>query len=231
MLIWPWPPGRFRVPLLPLTTIFLVRGSRQAVRWLPGRLRTATLVTALILAIGSNLLAVKAQARVVRRTEYPHVQVEGDSQARWGDYEQLFRWIRENTAAEDVLASGLDSMLYLYTDRQAVRPFESRPRALFYGDGGAATGTVEDFVSILNRHHAKFLVKLPMPGFAEEKPFNQLVEETIRTRSNCLREEYRVPEDPRFVIYGVSLSSCSTTTANRSSTPLAHESSGWHTER
>ncbi len=227
ILIWPWPPARFLVPLLPLTTIFLVRGSSRAVRWLPGRLRTSTLVTAVILAIGSNLLAYEKQARVVRRTGYPHVQVEGDSQARWSDYEQLFRWIRENTALEDVLASGLDSMLYLFTDRHAVRPFESRPRALFYGDSGAATGTVEDLVAILNRHHAKFLVKLPMPGFAEEEPLNQLIEETIRTRSNCLREEYRVPEDPRFVIYEVRLSSCSTLAANLSPTLPPHEPRGW----
>jgi hypothetical protein len=214
ILIWPWPPARFLVPLLPLTTIFLVRGSSRAVRALPGRLRTATLVTAVVLAIGSNLLVFGEQVRAVQRTGYPHIEAEGHDQARWTDYQRLFRWIRENTAMEDVLASGLDSMLYLYTGRQAVRPFESRPRMLFYGENGAATGTVEDLVSILNQHRAKFLVKLPMPGFAEEEPLNQLIEEAVRTRSNCLREEYRVPEDTRFVIYEVRLSSCSTTAAN-----------------
>ena len=111
VLMWPWPPGRFLVPLLPLTTIFLVRGSSRALRALPGRLRTATLVTAVILAIGSNLLAFGEQVRVVRRTGYPHIQAEGQDHARWNGYEQLFRWIRANTASEDVLASGVDSML------------------------------------------------------------------------------------------------------------------------
>jgi hypothetical protein len=82
---------------------------------------------------------------------------------------------------------------------------------LFYGAHGPATGTVDDLVSILHQHHARFLVKLPMPGFAEEKPFNQLMEDAVRTRSNCLRETYRVPEDTRFVIYEVHRSSCSTT--------------------
>ena len=96
-------------PLLLLTTIFLVRGSNRAVRALPSRLRTATLVTAVILAIGSNLVTFAEQVRLVRRTGYPHELVNGHDQAKWNDYEQLFRWIRENTAAEDVLASGFDS--------------------------------------------------------------------------------------------------------------------------
>jgi hypothetical protein len=87
---------------------------------------------------------------------------------------------------------------------------------LFYGEEGAATGTVEDLVSILNQHHARFLVKLPMPGFAEDEPLNRLIEEAVRTRSSCLQEAYHVPADTRFVVYEVRLSSCSTTAANLS---------------
>src|SRR5205085_1980204 len=64
ILFWPWPPARFLTPLLLLTTIFLVRGSSRAARALPGRIRTATLATAVILAIGSNLLALGEQVRV-----------------------------------------------------------------------------------------------------------------------------------------------------------------------
>ena len=85
ILFWPWPPARFLVPLLPLTTIFLVRGSGRAVRALPGRLRTAALIGAVILAVGSNLLALGEQVRVVRRTGYPHVQAGDHDPARWSD--------------------------------------------------------------------------------------------------------------------------------------------------
>jgi hypothetical protein len=148
---------------------------------------------------------------------------------RWSEYEQLFRWIRENTAAEDVLASGLDSMLYLYTDRQAVKAFESRPRKLFYGEKGAATGTVDDLMSILNQHGAQFLVKHPMPGFADEQPLNQLIEEAVRMVPSCLREAYHVPEDTRFVIYEVRLSSCSATAASLSPVVPPHEPNDWVT--
>jgi hypothetical protein len=193
------------------------------VRVLPSRFRVATFVTAVILATGANLVMFAEQVRLVRRTGFPNVQVGDLNPARWSDYVTLFRWIRDNTAAEDVLASGLDSMLYLYADRQAVRAFESRPRKLFYGEEGAATGTVEDLMSILNQHHAKYLVKLPMPGFVEEAPLNQLIEETVLTRPSCFREAYRGHEDTRFVIYEVRPSSCSTTVANLSPDLPVHE--------
>ena len=58
----------------------------------------------------------------------------------WRSYERLFVWLKSNTQEGDVIASGLDSMVYLFTERKAVRAFVARPTALFYGDRIACAG-------------------------------------------------------------------------------------------
>ena len=94
-------------------------------------------------------------------------------------------------------------MVYLYTDRVAFRPWMFRPASLFYLSPGSATGTVDEFALILKENGADYLLRSPMPGFAEEKPFDALIREFQQQHPECLQQAYQNPQDSRFVVYRV----------------------------
>jgi hypothetical protein len=209
ILLWPWPPGRFLVPLIPLLLVFLVRGINRTAMTLPRFARNSLLAVLVAAATLSNLAVLRADVVSTRRSGYPAYPRIKHDLPTWNHFEQLFRWVRQHSSANDVLASGLDSMLFLYTDRQAIRPFEPRPMAMFYGDSGQRVGSVEQFVRALRQHHVKFFVRLPMYNFAEEEPLDRLVTETMRKLPGCLKEAYSLSDDRRFGAYAVHAPLCS----------------------
>ena len=99
------------------------------------------------------------------------------------------------------VASGLDSMVALYTGCQAFRPFEYQPGQLFYGQP-AARSMDEELMAILELRRPQYLVQLPMPEFAEERPFAKAVAELRSSHPEWLSVAYQDPE-PGFVIYKV----------------------------
>jgi hypothetical protein len=208
ILIWPWPPNRFLVPVVPLILAFLVRGINRASVRLPRALRHALLSAVLAGAVLSNLTVIVEDIASTRRSGYPQFPGISDDPPEWNHFEELFRWVRQNSSARDLLASGLDTMLFLYTDRHAVRPFELQPVALFYGDSRPPAGTVEEFVGALRRQHVSFFVRVPMIGFTEEAPLERLLTDTMRKFPGCLTEAYSVPGDPQFAAFAVHAPSC-----------------------
>jgi hypothetical protein len=209
ILLWPWPPARFLVPLIPLVLVFLVRGINRASLKLPRLVRNFVLTLSVTAAVLSNVAVLRRHIAGTRQSGYPVYPGIEDDLPRWSHFEQVFRWVGDNSAREDVLASGLDSMLFLYTGRVVIRPFEPQPRALFYGDARPKLGTVEEFVRSLRRHHVKFFIQLPMQIFAEEDPLDALIDETKRTFPGCLGQVYSLPEDPRFAVLAVDAHLCS----------------------
>ena len=91
-------------------------------------------------------------------------------------------------------------MVYLYTDLRAFRPFAPSAASLFYGADLPPLGTIEDLARTLRIHQPRYLLQLPMPGFSEEEPFAELIEELKSEYPGWLAPAYQ-SNDQRFVIY------------------------------
>jgi hypothetical protein len=132
-------------------------------------------------------------------TGYPLAKL-GMTRVEWSSYEKTFAWLKENAQADDVIASGFDSMFALYTDRRAVRPFVYNPGRLFYGDRQAARFTLEEITAILDHYRPRYLVNSPMPGFAEEKPLADAIQNLRQLYPQWLVLKYQ-GADRRFMVF------------------------------
>ena len=206
-LFWAWPPLRFVFPIAPILSALLVHTVNHAMLRLPSVIRRRTLFAVVAIVVVSNLTLFVQHLSIIRRTGFAN-NVNAPAPANWPEYEKTFEWIRSNTDRNAVLASGLDTMLYLYTRRKAFRPFGLQPENLFYGGVGPGIGTARDFVRYLRDGGAQFAVQLPMPGFVEERQVYDVFTGTLQEFPQCLREKYRNPDDVRFIVYAVDLESC-----------------------
>ena len=207
IVFWPWPPPRFVVPLTPLLGVFfLLFVQRLGGRVIPRRARISVFLVA-VLVLCTNVLQQARIANVVRQTGYPYAGVP-EERISWSRYTETFNWLKANVETDAVIASGLDTMVYLYTDRRSIRPFVQRPTGLYYMSGEPPLGTAAEFRSHLLSSGAGYLLELPMPGFREEQPLAQLIQETLASRPGCLRERFRLPNDSRFIVYAVVQSHC-----------------------
>jgi hypothetical protein len=199
---WPWPPPRFILPLLPFFLVYFFKGQRLL---LPRAAKGAGLrfFASILLAvfIGSNFWLLAQHADVNSSTGYPANGIFNRN-APWTGYERVFAWIKDHSRSDDVMAAGLDSMIYLYTGRKAIRPFSARPTALFYGDDGPELGTVTEMERLLSAYKVRYLIQTPMPGFSEEKPLAALLEQAQKLRPDWLEPAYK-DSDPRFVVYEI----------------------------
>jgi hypothetical protein len=200
--VWPWPPGRFLIPILPFIIVCFFKSMGFVLReFLSSHSVKFVMITIFSLVILLNAFNIFDAIKAQTDTRYPYGNSSSD--VKWGSFENIFYWIKQNTAPNEIVAYGLDTMNYLYTGRYGIRPFLSRPTSLFYGDKYPATGTIEDLLSILNHYRPAYLVQSPMPGFSEEKPFNALISDFSQRCPNCIMPMY-VDEDNRFKIYKIS---------------------------
>jgi hypothetical protein len=207
-LFWAWPPARFLVPVMPVFGVFfllLARGFFQTL------LRSYAAVGIWIMSgaiVCTNLVQQARLVQLARDTGYPYAAVPVTPPASWAAYTDMFRWIRENTTADVTIASGLDSMIYLYTSRVGVRPFIERSTSEYYQVPGPAFGTVGELITNFRASRVDYLVSLPMPGMRSEEYVFDLVGEALTSRPQCLQERYRSTLDSRFVVYAVNLEQC-----------------------
>ena len=199
VLVWPWPPARFTVPIgHPLIALAL------RPLWSVGR---KPMQAAVAIAV-SVLLVVNAQLlshhhRLTSEDRFPYVVLPapGD-RVSWADYLELFDWLRANTAEASVLASGMDSMLYLYTGRRAYRPFTGNAAASVYAGLEPDVGTPERFWAAISSGGAKYIVETPMPWFMEQTSFARLLRDLEERHPAALRQLYTAT-DPRFRVLEV----------------------------
>lgn len=200
VLLWSWPPDRFLMPLLPYLAAYLYGGSAAILRhFLPDHAIRRVGAVFLVCLLGANLQVVMQQGRLLHDTGYPRLKVT-DHSLRWSSYEDVFAWLVRHTEADAVLASGLDSMLSLYTGRQAYRPFVYCPDKLFYGDSSEPLITVPQLADILQSHKTDYLVQLPMPDYSEEQGYHATLAQLRTEFPQWLRPVYQ-GADVRFVIY------------------------------
>lgn len=197
---WPFPPYRFLVPV----AIFLLALMLHAVRiltnqWLarPYLIRAATVVMTVI--VSCNLVALEKHYRVTQQTRFAFIKLP-ERPVAFADYHQLFAWLSEHSRDNDIIACGLDTMVFLYTGRQAFRPFIHRPATLYYGADGQKTVTVTELERTLKRQGANYLVRTPLPGFEEEASFLQTVDQLHHKDPIRVRKVF-VAADERFCIF------------------------------
>jgi hypothetical protein len=211
-ILWPWQPRRFLVPMLPFLAFYASEALRVASQQWRAKWSAALTATFVGAVVSSNIYEQAALVRLTQESGYPYPTLAAAREAKvhWADYEDLFIWLRTHTDRGAILGSGMDTMLYLYTERQAIRPFVVRPTALVYGESLPPLGTQAEFVDRLRSDHVSYVIELPMVGFSEMKPFGDLITATKRVRPSCLREVYRAQSDSRFVVYQTAPDQCGT---------------------
>jgi len=206
LLFWSWPPQRFLVPILPFLTVYLLMGLAQLPKRLPRGLgRWSVAAAGLGLLVVANLGLLTCYARITSRSGYPLMKLPNswapyESPISWAPYERTMAWLRQHSGRDDVVASGLDSMVSLYTDRTAFRPYVYNPGHLYYAEGRPHLMTVEELVAILKHFRPRYLVQMPMRGFAEEKLFVEVLDKLRRRHPSWLTVVYE-DADSRFVIF------------------------------
>lgn len=201
VLVWPWLPYRFLIPILPFLLAYFLKWTRQVLQttpWPHPRWLTSIFLAAVLTL---NLIFMAHSTKLSGSGHYPLI-VPLKKEVAWRSYEDIFHWIKAHTKPSDVIASGFDSMIFLYTGRQAFRPFQGRPASLFYGEEDPPLGSWEEIFHFLERYKARFLVQVPMPGFSEDKPFVAAIEQIV-SRCPGLLNLVHVAPDTRFKIYEI----------------------------
>jgi hypothetical protein len=189
-LIWPFHPGRYLAPLLPVLVLFMFRGMASAQsrleamaqdnpprRWL-GKLVWCPVVVMLILngvwLSAFLLLRDQQTVRGLNGNRLPY---------GWAGFEESFAWLREHAAADAVLATAYDPMYYLYTGRRAIRPALHRPASYFYpyGQTKPDVGTVDEIKPQIVKMGVDYLIIDPMAGYAEGKATIKLFESLVQS--------------------------------------------------
>ncbi len=200
--LWPWPPFRFLVPVLPLLLAYLISAIatiKSRISFLSG-CRPA-MIAGLGLLLAANLALVGIRGQVHRETRYPML-APLHPPVHWASYEAVFDWVKSHTAPDDVIAAGFDTMIYLYTGRPAFRPFVGSPGAMFYGDSSQPLGNPEDLLRVLRAYRARYLVHTPIPDFSEDRLFPGLLKNLIQKYPGVLQPVF-TGKDERFVIFAV----------------------------
>jgi hypothetical protein len=198
--LWPWSPFRFLVPILPLLLAYLLRAIWVMLQGLsfPPRHRYL-LAVGLTVLVTANLVLVYRGGQVRHDTSYPYDRLQ-DPPVCWSSYKGIFEWLAKHCQPDDVIASGLDSMVYLYTGCRAFRPYIADPMSMFYGLDRPTTGTEQDLIQILKAGKPRYLVHTPVPGVIEAKPFTKVLNRLLVNQPGWLQPVY-VGDDQRFVVY------------------------------
>lgn len=200
IMFWPWPPGRFLIPLSPFLMAYFLSDIRKTlVKYFSkiNAIRLALFSVMLVLIV--NLTWVCRCIIITKKMNYP-VYLPIEAPIHWSSYKKVFKWLREHSNKTDILASGLDTMMYLYTDLRTFKPFCGRPSSLFYDDGKFPLGMPDEFVERLKKQDTKYLVVCPMIEISEEKHLELLVDEVKEKFPTLLRSVYK-SEDEIFRIY------------------------------
>ena len=189
-LIWPFHPGRYLAPLLPVLVLFMFRGMALAQsrletmaqdtperRW-RGKIVWCPVVVMLVLN------GVWLSAFLLLRDEQSVRGLNGNRLPySWAGFEESFAWLREHAAADAVLATAYDPMYYLYTGRRAIRPALHRPASYFYPYGKTKpdVGTVDEIKPQIIKMGVDYLIIDPMAGYAEGQATIKLFESLVQS--------------------------------------------------
>ncbi len=214
VLIWPWPPLRFTVPVLGFLLCYLLDETWRFVRKLsPSTGRTALVATASALLVFGNVWQTRAVASFNHKTHYPTTVAYWPSPANWSCFTDAFSWIDSNTKPTDIFASYFDSMVFLYTGRRAFRPLVVAPASPYYGITTLPV-TPDQLLGTLKTGRGRYVLCTPFDRFNDETSLTAMVDEIRRKHPRAVSTVY-VGKDTRFKIYKV-----------RGSNPIAARADG-----
>ena len=201
IMLWPWPPPCFIIPILPFLLGYLLNEiwhivNKYHIKYNIRHLIRFILITILIINLSSIYMIGKSN----RIEDYPYPTTLNEP-VSWSSYLSIFHWINHRTRPDDLIAAGLDTMVYLYTNRRSFRPFAMNPLSLFYAHHSPPLA-LADLIRILQAYRPKYLIQTPMPGFSEEKPFSKILHEVGVKYPGLLKTVY-VGQDKRFLIYEI----------------------------
>ena len=212
LLLWPFHPGRYVAPLVPLLVLFLFRGMAAAEGWLGSRggeypfkglVRKLAWLPAVLLLL---LNGVWLSSYLLIRDEQTTRSVYGSRVPYgWQGFEESFAWIRQNSAVSARLATAYDPMYFLYTGRQAIRPALHRSATYFYPYGLAKpdVGSAAEIRTELDAFSIDYLIIDPMDGYAEGKATIQLIEELVASYGDKARKVF-TSTDGKHRIYALA---------------------------
>ena len=202
IVLWPWPPQRFIIPILPFLLAYLFKGIKKQINnYSFISSKRALAIICLIIVIFINLISVYQIGKINSVMGYPYITYL-DEPISWSSYEAVFNWINNHTQADDMVASGLDTMVYLYTGHHAIRPFAMDPLSLFYFKDSPPV-SMEELIQFLRAYQPKYLIETPMPFFSEGKPFSDLLLKIAKEYPGWLIPVY-VGEDKRFIVFEIN---------------------------
>jgi len=193
IVLWPWPPSRFLVAVIPLTLCSVVAATR------PGsHVRRATVVALLVLAASNTAAALTRSFDP--RWSAGYVLPDG-TVAPWHEYSALLGAIRRATPPDAIIASVIESTVFLYTDRHSVFPYVQDTLRLNYSLT-PSVGTWQELDERLSATRAGFLVRLPAPTWAHTGALDEVIAALQAARPGRLRSLYR-GTDVRFELFEI----------------------------
>lgn len=123
IVLWPWEPTRFLLPLIPLLLFYVVQGGQALLGWWrEGKLAVGP---ASNWAIASGFVWVLVAFDAVSNLEFissldKQRQRATSELGAFNEIQNLFRWVKENVAEAETVASLNPPLVYLYTERKCV---------------------------------------------------------------------------------------------------------------
>ncbi|MGE0882419.1 MAG: ArnT family glycosyltransferase [Blastocatellales bacterium] len=124
MLLWPWEPFRFMLPLTALLILYILRGAEVAIhahkklRQVPSALSNSAVTFVVLGCILSISLYGNANYLIKKFSKSPVDQPPWIS--TFQENEKLFLWARDNLPQDEIISTSNPGLVYLYTGHKTV---------------------------------------------------------------------------------------------------------------
>jgi hypothetical protein len=195
VLAHPYPMQRYLVPFVPFAYVLMGVGwTRLGERFSVPRLTLAPLLAFLVF----NAFWLRHYEHVTRTAV--HGEFGRALPFRWSGFEETTAWIRAYTPESAVLASAYDTLYFVYTGRQAVRPWLHQPER--YTAGYGVTPPIPDgnrFAADLRELGVTYLVIDPLLSGRESDYGNDSLHALLAAEPGAWREVFRAPDNAHIV--------------------------------
>lgn len=195
IMLWPWHPYRFLVPILPFLLGYFFDGINTSLKVSITRNWYLLLGLSLLIAPNFNLLYLHGKQASQQNCSRVYLF---ENPPPWTSYQNIFQWLKAHSQPDDVIASTEDPMIFLYTGRHAIRPFKMHPGLGEDKAGSEIFGSAEDLYKTLKSYKVKYIVKFPIINSDQE--FNNLIAKLEQKTPGSLKQVYSC-KDKRFAIY------------------------------
>jgi hypothetical protein len=192
--VWPWLPHRFVAPMLPFLMVYLLR----AVLLRPSLALPARILIGVAIAASALETIRQIHDRHVHDSPMPE---QGEVRHSWRPTRRLLDWLTIHSDRRDVIAAGVDPLVYLYTGRQAYYPITCPPLPLFYGHDYPHEEMVTLMLRGMAHYRPRYLVLTA--NFHGEDEFRAVVKQLDEKHPGLLVQVYQDDDDKRFAVYEI----------------------------